>query len=933
MLTVSFNNTNFTLPEEGEQNWSYLTNYLSDLALYLTNGYLANSQASVKLSPVTTSGIINDLATSNKSLFDLSQASKLTGLANPSQGRFVTILNTSSNVLEITHNDSSSTDTNRIVTDDNQSYFLNPSNFITLYYDQNLNRWRLIRESVLDKSVIKSVSTVGAIDNYEVSNNCILLFSGATSISGFVARPGRQLILVNTTGSAITIKDQATSSASNQIITGKSGDITLDNNTSISLAYDSINSKWRVVGSNIARSEINTIISDVALKEVASNKGIANGYAPLNASTKLANSYIDLAFKNLNDVPSSYTSQKGKVVKVKTDESGLEFGNSVDASNYITYSTAIDTPSSIGYNTYADTASTSPIDGTGGTANITFNRNTSSPISSDADFRLVKDASNRQGQGVSYDFTIDKRHNAKVLQITLDTSLISGTYATGDLKLFIIDTVSGEVIQPVNYSIELPVVGLSTKLIATFQTHVTNVSYRLCIHVSSTSASAYTVAFNNFKVWETEKNFGAIITDWTTYTPTSPNSAYTITSSELFFRRVGSNLEIKGEIVFNTTSSVEFRLPLPNSYTITSDYTSSKAVGTANGWYSDTSYKEFTFKANGGNNYLTLGVKGESGGSGNITSNVNANDYPISSDKVTIEISVPIAGWGSSVALSSDSGDSRVVYAKYKGFIGGVSVSTSAPFRWDTKIADTHNSVTTGSGWKFTAPVSGYYKIFGTASITSDGNFYLYKNGVLDSFLIAHYNSVGGGYQFNASAPMNVGDYIDIRTSTSNTSSSNSNLADATVTIERIGSSSQLIATSESVIATATKESGSWTDNTIVTWTHKQVDTHNTLDISTGEYTCPTAGRYLVIASLRPSSYYTGSGSTASSGIQIRKNGIIEVSVGNYWNGSSSIFQNGETGGKIVNCLAGDKISIFGIGTWSVEAGKFSQLSITRVGI
>jgi hypothetical protein len=59
------------------------------------------------------------------------------------------------------------------------------------------------------------------------------------------------------------------------------------------------------------------------------------------------------------------------------------------------------------------------VDGTGGTANITFNRDITTPLREAADFLLVKDAANRQGQGVSYDFSIHNSDLNKTIIITI----------------------------------------------------------------------------------------------------------------------------------------------------------------------------------------------------------------------------------------------------------------------------------------------------------------------------------------------------------------------------------------------------------------------------------------------------------------------------------------------------------------------------------
>ena len=69
-----------------------------------------------------------------------------------------------------------------------------------------------------------------------------------------------------------------------------------------------------------------------------------------------------------------------------------------------------------------DTAGANPVDGTGGSANVTWTRTTTNPLAGDGSV-LTKDAVNRQGQGVSYDFTIDRADRNKQLAIEFDVEI------------------------------------------------------------------------------------------------------------------------------------------------------------------------------------------------------------------------------------------------------------------------------------------------------------------------------------------------------------------------------------------------------------------------------------------------------------------------------------------------------------------------------
>lgn len=184
------------------------------------------------------------------------------------------------------------------------------------------------------------------------------------------------------------------------------------------------------------------------------------------------------------------------VATLQTDVSNLQSLEGLV--NYITNGKAITDTS--GWVTYSDPAGAQPVDGVGSTANITWTRSTTSPIRGTAHFLFTKDAVNRQGQGVSYDFTIADADKDKVLRIEFDYKITSGTYASGDLTAYIYNVDSSAVIQPINFSIQTIGSSLVQKGVATFKTSTTSTNYRLIFHTASTSALAYTLAFDEIKV-------------------------------------------------------------------------------------------------------------------------------------------------------------------------------------------------------------------------------------------------------------------------------------------------------------------------------------------------------------------------------------------------------------------------------------------------
>lgn len=156
-----------------------------------------------------------------------------------------------------------------------------------------------------------------------------------------------------------------------------------------------------------------------------------------------------------------------------------------------------------GSNLLAGGGDTAPVDGTGGVVTgVTFTRNTSSPLAGTADFDLGKDAANREGTGVSTDFTINAIDKGQVLQISFAYSGSSGMVlgTSSDVRVYMYD---------VTNAVTLPITPLMTLAgpVSTAKTYVgkftaasTSVSYRLILHIATTSATAWDLRFDRVVV-------------------------------------------------------------------------------------------------------------------------------------------------------------------------------------------------------------------------------------------------------------------------------------------------------------------------------------------------------------------------------------------------------------------------------------------------
>lgn len=145
---------------------------------------------------------------------------------------------------------------------------------------------------------------------------------------------------------------------------------------------------------------------------------------------------------------------------------------------------------------------TSPTNGTGGViTGVTFTRNTSTPLVGIASFDLGKDGSNRQGEGVSTDFTINTVDRNKILQIEFVYEGSSGMVlgSSSDVQVFMYD-IDNSVLLPVTpiRTISGPVNTAST--FAGLFTTSSGSNYRLILHISTTNASSWDLLLDSVVV-------------------------------------------------------------------------------------------------------------------------------------------------------------------------------------------------------------------------------------------------------------------------------------------------------------------------------------------------------------------------------------------------------------------------------------------------
>lgn len=505
---------------------------------------------------------------------------------------------------------------------------------------------------------------------------------------------------------------------------------------------------------------------------------------------------------------------------------------------------------------------------------ITLSRNTSSPLSGFSDFKITKTAVDYVGgYGFKYPFSIEPKDKGQILEISFPIVLDSGTYVSNensssllsDLTVWVYDITNSRLIQPTGYKIVPFSTGLSTTFKAQFQSSIDSTSYRLLIHHSSVSASAWTLRFSDVMVKAVNRGYGSPITDWQAYTPTLSGLGNATSSG--FWRRNGDTLDCNIVVTIGATlPTTTFQATIPTGMIIDQAkviYSNAQALGVASSGTAGPAHLG-TIVITGPN---VVGPAGDDGTSWWTSTN------PITwaaGDKFTLRFSVPITGWSSNVIMSSDA-DTRVVAARYSNAATqAVANNTNTFLDFATKNHDTHSAVlgagngaqtTSGTTWRYVCPVPGIYQASAAVLITTtttwavgeEGTLKLYKNGSPVAFIgrIDNYGSTASYMypQGNTTVECKAGDYLEIvMIQTSGGTLNIHNDANISyVDIFRLSGPTQ-IAASDKVYAEYTTNAGQTIANNataIINFEDKVVDTHNAVTVGASwKFTAPRAGIY-----------------------------------------------------------------------------------------
>jgi hypothetical protein len=378
---------------------------------------------------------------------------------------------------------------------------------------------------------------------------------------------------------------------------------------------------------------------------------------------------------------------------------------------------------------YADVAGATPVDGTGGTPNVTVTAEASSQLIGTTSAKITKDAANRQGEGVAIvSETIDTAYTDKVHTVEFlwkpDATVVADA-----LKLFVVHPTTGTV-EALNfrtalgeYTNSLPTDSSTTHRIVSELTPIDS-TYRIVIHVAGTDTTAYTGLVDNIQCGP-QRTFNApIVTEWETTTATgthTANVAYACKS-----RRVGDSLEVTVDLNYSgATTATDLLLTIPNGLTID---TSKLASGTfsniqqvGEGTFLDAGVTVYEFLV-GLSTSTTLQVYYKSGTSSYA---VVSNTAPVtiaSGDRASMTYKVPISGWDAGAAFSTTQVDQQTVKARLIASGGSQTVTAGATseINFGAIDYDTHGIASVANN-SITIPKSGYYYIGAAVAMETAG--------------------------------------------------------------------------------------------------------------------------------------------------------------------------------------------------------------------
>jgi len=507
------------------------------------------------------------------------------------------------------------------------------------------------------------------------------------------------------------------------------------------------------------------------------------------------------------------------------------FGGGAAGINYFTDDNA-NAENGVGdWVTYADAAGLNPVDGTGGSATVTYAQNTTTPLRDTADFKWVSTAADNQGDGASVAFTIDKADQGQKLTISFDYDTSDAGYADDDIRLSVYDVTNSTLIRINGEDLK----GGNGTHVAQFQSAIDSTSYRFIMHQSSTNATGYSLYFDNFEVSPSAKNSG-LSNEVVARGESNGGTSITAGTTNIDWTEV--------EDTAASWNGTQFTAPETGTYLFSGSVMATAVVGNLHLQLYVDAVADITAAdedASGNNRILFSIVK-------KLTKGEVASFR--SGDSITLNASstghwIHIQKLGTSAEARASVGGGREITVSGSGNAGTACTADVT----DIDFIEVTDSTASWSGTVFTAPETGTYIYKGSRFLTGASQAGVYEHintvkGKLVGFPSGGTETVS---EFGNMVILNKGDTLSLRFDTTVTLSNNTALH--FISIQKLASPQTNLQT-EVVAAHYKDASGQTVNNTqsVVTWDTKIIDTHNAL--SAGVYTVPVTGVYNISAAV-----------------------------------------------------------------------------------
>ena len=565
-----------------------------------------------------------------------------------------------------------------------------------------------------------------------------------------------------------------------------------------------------------------------------------------------------------------YAKDDKKVYKLDSTGAETELGAGGGTGlNWIDNST-FDTDTS-GWSTYADTAQAKPVDGTGGTPSVSISRttNTSEQLDDNGSLAISKPASDIQGEGVSVDFSIDRGYAINPQMQTIeflydDDGSGNINYATsssdGDWRIWVYDRTNSQLVQ----QLALFTLDGTGYFKSQFQPVKDVTDYRLIFHFANTHTDSYDLFVDQVQVGPSEFSRGFAASDAKSFSPVS-NISSNIQAEEAYWWRRGDTITVQGGFELSSQGpSTVINPHLPNGLNIDSNKISNIWTGSGNDLVIVGSGYRIDSSNQGNNEFLSVFYDVSSG---NLLLRRNLNNSNIEAsgsgltngaaddDTFSWQFTVPIAGWSSETAQSTDA-STRNVYGLFT-LSSDYQNSTNNPEKipFDTAQDDTHAGFDTVNN-KYVNQVPGYYNIRSAIRPFTNGGEKIHTiirvNG--SDIFDTKFNLGGGDDTVEAEKTVYLekGDEVEIYGQNEN--STGNELAQqendfSFFSIERspgpaVINAAEIVALEKATLS-ADQTVGSSSTATVAFDTVNN-DTHNAFDTSNNEYIVPSSGWYSV---------------------------------------------------------------------------------------